>query len=78
MTELRIENRTMPSADFHGVSTLPSISENLRLTFMQDVFELDEEDGLFVNYGMVEYGFPYKAQDNYDRELKDNEQVTEV
>ena len=78
MTELRIENRTMPSADFHGVSTLPSISENLRLTFMQDVFELDEEDGLFVNYGMVEYGFPYKAQDNYDRELKEKEQVTVV
>ncbi len=78
MTELRIENRTIPSAEFHGVSSLPSISENLRLSFMQDKFELDEDDGLFVNYGMVEYGFPYKAQDNYDRELKEKDQVTIV
>ena len=78
MTEFRVESMTIPSVDFHGVSTLPSISENLRLTFMQDEFELDEEDGLFVNYGMVDYGFPYKVQDNYTRELKDKEQVTVV
>ena len=78
MTELRVENMRIPSVDFNGVSTLPSISENLRLSFMQDVFELGEEDGLYVNYGMVDYGFPYKVQDNYDRELKDKEQVTVV
>ena len=78
MTEFRVENMTIPSVDFHGVSTLPSISENLRLTFMQDEFELDEEDGLFVNYGMVDYGFPYKVQDNYTRELREKEQVTIV
>ena len=69
MTDLRVEDIILPGVDFHGVSPLPAISENLRLTFMQDKFELDEEDGLFVNYGMVDYGFPYKAQDNYDREL---------
>ncbi len=78
MTTLRVEKMNIPSAEFHGVSTLPSVSENLRLSFMQDVFELDEEDGLFVNYGMVDYGFPYKAQDNYDRKLTDKEQVTVV
>ncbi len=78
MTELRVENMRIPSVDFNGVSTLPSISENLRLSFMKDVFELGEEDGLYVNYGMVDYGFPYKVQDNYDRELKDKEQVTVV
>ena len=74
MTELRIEKLRIPSVDFNGVSTLPSISENLRLTFMQDAFELSEEDELFVNYGMVEYGFPYKAQDNYTRKLQDRDQ----
>lgn len=78
MTEFRIENLTIPSAEFNGVSTLPLISEELRLSFMQDVFELHEDDELFVNYGMVDYGFPYKAQDNYTRELKDKEQVTVV
>ena len=78
MTELRVEYLTIPSAEFHGVSTLPTISENLRLTFMQDEFELSEDDGLFVNYGMVSYGFPYKVQDNYDRVLKEKEQATVV
>ena len=78
MTEFRVENLIIPSVDFNGVSTLPSISEDLRLTFMQDEFELDEEDGLYVNYGMVDYAFPYKVQDNYDRELKNKAQVTVV
>lgn len=78
MTELRIENLKIPSASFNGESTLPAISENLRLSFMQDKFELGEEDGLFVNYGMVTYGFPYKAQDMYDRTLNDTEQPIAV
>ena len=78
MTELRVEKLVIPSVEFNGVSTLPSISENLRLTFMQDEFELSEDDELFVNYGMVEYGFPYKAQDNYTRKLQDQEQITVV
>ena len=78
MTQLRVEKLKIPSVDFNGESTLPSISENLRLTFMQDVFELGEEDGLFVNYGMVEYGFPYKAQDKYSRKLQEKEQITVV
>ena len=74
MTELRIEKLTMPSVDFNGVSSLPSISENLRLSFMQNQFELSDDDGLFVNYGMVDYAFPYKVQDNYTRKLTDREQ----
>ena len=78
MTELRVETFVIPSVEFNGESTLPSISENLRLTFMQDEFELSEDDGLFVNYGMVEYGFPYKAQDKYNRKLQDKEQVCVV
>ncbi|MBO5078455.1 MAG: DUF5107 domain-containing protein [Oscillospiraceae bacterium] len=78
MTELRVEKFKIPSVEFNGVSTLPSISENLRLTFMQDEFELSEDDELFVNYGMVEYGFPYKAQDNYTRKLQEKEQTCVV
>ncbi|MBQ6832493.1 MAG: DUF5107 domain-containing protein [Oscillospiraceae bacterium] len=78
MTELRVEKLNIPSVEFNGESTLPSISENLRLTFMQDAFELSEEDELFVNYGMVEYGFPYKAQDKYSRKLQDRQQPVVV
>ena len=78
MTELRIEKLTLPSVDFNGVSSLPSISENLRLSFMQNEFELGEDDGLFINYGMVDYAFPYKAQDNYTRTLTNREQSVVV
>jgi tetratricopeptide (TPR) repeat protein len=74
MTELRKEKFNIPSADFNGVSSLPAISEVLRLSFIEDNFELGEDDGLFINYGMVDYAFPYKAQDNYTRTLKDSEE----
>ena len=74
MTELCVEKIRIPSVAFNGVSSLPAISENLRLSFMQNQFELSEDDELFINYGMVEYGFPYKAQDNYTRKLNDTEQ----
>ena len=72
MTELRLEKINIPAADFNGVSSLPAISENLRLSFMENKFELGEDDGLFVNYGMVDYAFPYKVQDNYTRDLKNS------
>ena len=78
MATLRIDKITIPSAPLNGVSSLPSISENLRLSFMEDVFELDDDDGLYINYGMVDYGFPYKAQDNYERSLQDEEQTVVV
>ena len=78
MTELRIENLTLPSVDFNGVSSLPSISENLRLSFIKNDFKLGDDDGLFLNYGMVDYAFPYKAQDNYTRTLTDREQPSVV
>lgn len=74
MTELRIEKLTLPTADFNGVSSLPAISENLRLSFIQNGSDLGEDDELFINYGMVDYAFPYKAQDNYTRFLTNQEQ----
>ncbi|MBQ8409010.1 MAG: DUF5107 domain-containing protein [Clostridia bacterium] len=74
MTELRIEKLKIPAVDFGGVSSLPAISENIRLGILHDKFELGEDDGLFVNYGTVDYAFPYKAQDNYAREPEESEQ----
>ena len=78
MTELRIEKLTLPSVDFNGVSSLPSISENLRLSFIKNEHSLGDDDGLFINYGMVDYAFPYKAQDNYTRTLTNREQACVV
>ena len=74
MTELRIEKLNLPAADFNGVSTLPSISERLRSSFDEKKFMLSEDDGLFIEYGMVDYAFPYKTQDNYTRSVKAAEQ----
>ncbi len=78
MSNFRIEKIKIPCAEFNGVSSLPSVSEKLRLSFMKDVFELDEYDGLYINYGMVDYAFPYKTQDNYTRELHDKEHLAVV
>ena len=78
MTEFRIENIKLPSADFNGVSTLPEISKKSCLATSENVFELDEYDGLFINYGNVKYAFPYLAQDNYNRELNIKEYKTIV
>lgn len=78
MTELRIESLNIPAARFNSVSSLPAISEYLRLTVMHDEFELCEDDGLFINYGMVDGALPYKVQDNYGRELYDSVQTVAV
>ncbi len=78
MSELRIETKVIPTAHWGGVSTLPSLAEELRHSFMKNQFALDEADGLFFNYGNVDYAFPYKAQDNYDRALEPTEHKTIV
>ncbi len=69
MTELRLEKLTIPASDFHGVSSLPSVAARTWNGPTRRVFELDEDDGLFIGYGSVKYAFPYRAQDNYDRVL---------
>ncbi len=78
MSDFRLEKITLPSAEFNGNGSLPSISQKLRLSDVKDVFELDEADGLYVNYGMVDYAFPYKTQDNYGRELHNREYTAVV
>ncbi len=78
MTVLKQEKITMPSANFHGESSLPPISVKLSLADIKDKFLLDEDDGLFINYGIMESAFPYRYQDLYDRELTDREYETIV
>lgn len=67
---LTFEKMTLPGASFNGVSSLPSISVPMRLAPMDREFELDEDDGLYIDYGNVAYVFPYKTQDQYDRSLE--------
>ena len=63
---LKITNITLPSAEFNGVASLPSIY-SLDNVQHKTVSELDEYEGLFIKYGFTKYCFPYMMQDRYDR-----------
>ena len=73
MTVLKQQKVTMASANFNGESTLPPISVKLSLADIKDTFYLDEDDGLFINYGIMESAFPYRYQDLYDRSLQEKQ-----
>lgn len=66
MTQLIVEKKVIPSANFNGESSLPPVSFNNESRFIP---RTDEEDGLYVNYGFVGSAYPYKTQDMYDRAL---------
>ncbi len=68
---LKIEKAYFRSAEFNGLSSLPPISTKLSLSDITDKFTLDEDDGLFINYGLMECAYPYIYQDMYDRTLKE-------
>lgn len=74
---LSFEKMVIPSADFHGVSSLPPLAvmsnaQNLRYSF------LDEDDEVFFQYGFLQSIFPYRLQDLYDRKLENREYTTAV
>ena len=69
MSSYREEKRIILSADFHRESSLPPISRVLE-TVGTTTSHLDEDDGLFLNYGRVYTAYPYRYQDMYDRNLK--------
>lgn len=73
MSQIKREVLSIPSADFGGESTLPHIATKLSLGDIDNRISLDEDDGLYINYGVMECAFPYKTQDMYDRgtEIKD-------
>lgn len=68
-TTLKFEKNEILSANFNGLSSLPPIATKLSLSDITDKFNLDEYDGLFVNYGVEECAYPYVYQDMYDRTL---------
>ncbi len=70
MSTLKLEKLNILSADLGKESTLPPISETLSLNTISNEFRLDEDDGLFINYGVMECAHPYKYRNMYNRELK--------
>ena len=65
---LRFETMSIPSADFHGESSLPPL-KTLNLFNREFYAKYDDDDELFLSFGPVNNAFPYRSQDMYDRTL---------
>ena len=53
MTKLKIEKRTIPTASMSALSSLPPIAFDIELDHIAEEFLLEEDDGLFINYGKI-------------------------
>ena len=78
MTELRIEKKIIPTASMSAFSSLPPIAFDIELDRISEEFFLEEDDGLFINYGKNNGVFPYRYQDGYTRTLLSEEYDTVV
>ena len=67
MTELRFEEKIIPSVDLSGESPLPAMRN--ALAFNLD-YETGDEAGLFIGYGLRTNALPSKLQDRYNTELR--------
>ena len=67
MTELRFEEKIIPSVDLSGESPLPAMRN--ALDFNLD-YETGDEAGLFIGYGLRTNALPSKLQDRYNTELR--------
>jgi len=72
MTKLTFEKQTIPGAKLGEDSSLPPAANTLHMGIKVES-QLDETEGLFLNYGYVFSPFPYRVKDNYTRELTDIE-----
>lgn len=63
MSELRFEPFKIMGCPAGKSGWYPAIRELIR---SEAEAELDEDDGLFIGYGMIKDGLPYTLQDNYD------------
>ena len=63
MTALRFEPFVIRGHRVGKASGFPAIRELIKSEISA---ELDEDDGLFIGYGMMSDGLPYTLQDNYD------------
>ncbi len=63
MTDLRFEKLSLRGYRVGKASWFPALRELIKSEISA---ELDEDDGLFIGYGMFSDGLPYTLQDNYD------------
>lgn len=75
MTTLTFGTKTMKGPRLGGASEFPAIREPIKSTIRS---KLDEDDGLFINYGMLGDSLPFTMQDNYDTEPIDQTFSTAV
>ena len=64
---ITVETLKISSANFNGESSLPSISILPNVQQLKKSF-LAEDSGIFLRYGYLSCIFPYKMQDQYDRD----------
>lgn len=67
MTELRFEEKTIPSVDLSGESPLPAMRN--ALSFNLD-YDTGDEAGLFIGYGLRSNMLPSKLQDRYTTQMR--------
>ena len=77
MTKMTMETLTIKMADLGVESSVPSIfkEENIQ---QQTANELEEDDELYLGYGFTDDIFPYRRQDQYTFERKEQELSTVV
>ena len=63
MTDLRLENFKIMGHRIGKTAWFPAVRELIKSEISA---ELDEDDGLFIGYGMMSDGLPYTLQDDYD------------
>ena len=63
MSDLRFEKIALRGHRLGKDSWFPAIRELIKSEISAD---LDEDDGLFIGYGMFSDGLPYTLQDAYD------------
>ena len=68
MTDLHFEDFTIRGHRVGKASWFPAVRELIKSEISA---ELDEDDGLFIGYGMMSDGLPYTIQDDYDRPEED-------
>lgn len=69
MNNLCFEKIALPVADLGSENSLPPIISKKNVQQNKNT-DLDEDDGLFVGYGFLNSSFPYRLQDNFNRNLK--------
>ena len=74
---LTVKTQKIPACDLSGVSSLPSIAEVKNIQ-QKTNFDLQEDDELYVGFGYIDGAFPYLAQNQYTRQLKETDVKTVI